>query len=80
MGCFNQLHSCLSSPFFNYDIGSRIKVLNQRLDSIKEWSAAFSFINFSSYDDHGSKVHASRAAFAGREMSGAQGWSTGQVS
>ncbi|KAK1610185.1 hypothetical protein QYE76_033858 [Lolium multiflorum] len=70
MGCFNKLLSCLSSPLFNYDIGSRIKVLNQRLDSIKERSAAFSFINLSSYDDRGSKVHASRAAFAGRETSG----------
>jgi hypothetical protein len=70
IGCFNKLLSCLSSPLFNYDIGSRIKVLNQRLDSIKERSAAFSFTNLSSYDDHGSKVHASRAAFAGRETSG----------
>jgi hypothetical protein len=70
MGCFNQLLFCLRSPLFNYDIGSRIKALNQRLDSIKERSAAFSFINISSYDDYGSKVHSSRASFAGRETSG----------
>lgn len=70
VGCFNKLLFCLRSPLSTYDIGSRIKVLNQRLHSIKERSAAFSFINLGSYSDHGSKVHASRAAFAGRETSG----------
>ncbi|XP_048550586.1 disease resistance RPP13-like protein 4 [Triticum urartu] len=69
-GCFNQLFSCLRSPLFTHDISSRIKVLNQRLDNIKERSAAFSFINLGSYDDHGGKVHASLVASPSRETSG----------
>ncbi|XP_037467332.1 putative disease resistance protein RGA3 [Triticum dicoccoides] len=53
-GCFNPLLFCMRNPFHAHEIGTRIKALNQRLDSIKERSAAFNFINLRSYEDHSS--------------------------
>ncbi|VAI82097.1 unnamed protein product [Triticum turgidum subsp. durum] len=59
-GCCNPLLFCLRNPFHAREIGTRIKALNQRLDSIKERSAAFDFINLASYKDcHSSNAHAS---------------------
>ncbi|KAM0900480.1 hypothetical protein ACQ4PT_020613 [Festuca glaucescens] len=70
-GSFNPLLFCLRNPFHVHEIGIRIKALNQRLDIIKERSAAFSFINLGSYEDrHSSKVHASRHGISSRETSG----------
>ncbi|KAI4966197.1 hypothetical protein ZWY2020_042043 [Hordeum vulgare] len=52
-GCFNPLLLCIRNPFHAREIGIRIKALNQRLDAIKERSAAFNFINLGSYyQDH----------------------------
>ncbi|VAI82129.1 unnamed protein product [Triticum turgidum subsp. durum] len=57
-GCCNPLLFCLRNPFHAREIGTRIKALNQRLDSIKERSAAFNFINLGSYEDcHRSNVN-----------------------
>ncbi|VAI94317.1 unnamed protein product [Triticum turgidum subsp. durum] len=53
-----------------HDISTRIKVLNQRLDSIKEQSAAFGFINLGSNEDHSSNMHISHRGNPSREMSG----------
>ncbi|TVU26663.1 hypothetical protein EJB05_29218, partial [Eragrostis curvula] len=50
-GCFNPLLFCMRNPLFAHDIGNRIKKLNQRLDDIKERSAAFNFINLGSEED-----------------------------
>ncbi|KAF7105350.1 hypothetical protein CFC21_106169 [Triticum aestivum] len=59
-GCCNPLLFCMRNPFHAREIGTRIKALNQRLDSIKERSAAFNFINLRSYEDcHSSNVHIS---------------------
>jgi hypothetical protein len=70
-GCFNPLLFCMRNPSHAREIGTRIKALNKRLDSIKERSAAFSFINLVSYEDrHSSKVHASSHGNPGRETSG----------
>lgn len=60
---------CLRNPLHARDIGIRIKKLNQKLDAIKERSAAFGFINFGSYEDRRSKVQPSRLS-ASRETSG----------
>ncbi|XP_062182919.1 putative disease resistance protein RGA1 [Phragmites australis] len=69
MGCFNPLLFCMRNPLFAYDIGTRIKKLNKKLDDIKERSASFSFINLGSYEDQASrKVISSR--LANRETSG----------
>lgn len=70
-GCFNPLLFCMRNPSHAREIGTCIKALNKRLDSIKERSAAFSFINLVSYEDrHSSKVHASSHGNPGRETSG----------
>ncbi|KAM0856306.1 hypothetical protein ACQ4PT_049209 [Festuca glaucescens] len=70
-GCFNPLLFCRRNPSHAHEIGTRIKALNKRLDSIKERSAAFSFINLVSYEDrHSSKVHASSHGNPGHETSG----------
>uniref|UniRef100_A0A8I7BGA7 Uncharacterized protein n=1 Tax=Hordeum vulgare subsp. vulgare TaxID=112509 RepID=A0A8I7BGA7_HORVV len=70
VGCFNPLLFCMRNPSHAHDIGTRIKVLNKRLDTIKERSAAFSFISLGSYEDHGSKVHNFHSGNTGRETSG----------
>ncbi|CAM0953235.1 unnamed protein product [Alopecurus aequalis] len=51
VGCCNPLLFCLRNPRFAHEIGGRIKKLNQTLDSIKERSAAFSFLHLDSYED-----------------------------
>ncbi|KAM3310101.1 hypothetical protein ACQJBY_031037 [Aegilops geniculata] len=51
MGCCNPLLFCLRNPHFAHEIGGRMKKLNQTLDSIKDRSAAFSFLSLSSYED-----------------------------
>nr|UBY07624.1 NBS-LRR disease resistance protein [Dasypyrum villosum] len=70
VGCFNPLLFCMRNPSHAHDIGTRIKALNKRLDTIKERSAAFSFINLGSYHDHNSKVQASHFGNKRRETSG----------
>ncbi|KAL6653865.1 hypothetical protein ACP70R_008797 [Stipagrostis hirtigluma subsp. patula] len=42
--CCSSLLFCLRSPLFAHDIGNCIKVLNQRLDGIKERSTQFGFV------------------------------------
>ncbi|KQJ87092.1 hypothetical protein BRADI_4g09291v3 [Brachypodium distachyon] len=69
MACWNPLLFCLRNPLHARDIGIRIKELNQKLDAIKERSAAFGFINLGSYEDRRSKVQPSRLS-ASRETSG----------
>uniref|UniRef100_A0A453Q7K1 NB-ARC domain-containing protein n=1 Tax=Aegilops tauschii subsp. strangulata TaxID=200361 RepID=A0A453Q7K1_AEGTS len=59
MGCCNPLLFCLRNPLFAHEIGTRIRALNQKLDAIKERSAAFGF-DLASYEDSCSKVHSSR--------------------
>ncbi|KAF7082585.1 hypothetical protein CFC21_086449 [Triticum aestivum] len=82
VGCFNPLLFCLDAGYFNplllcmrnpshaHGIATRIKVLNKRLDTIKERSAAFSFVNLGSYEDRGSKVHSFHSQNTSRETSG----------
>ncbi|XBI43864.1 hypothetical protein VPH35_108581 [Triticum aestivum] len=70
VGCFNPLLFCMRNPSHAHDIGTRIKALNKRLDTIKERSAAFSFINLGSYEDRGNKVHGSHSGDTRRETSG----------
>ncbi|XP_044429992.1 putative disease resistance protein At1g50180 [Triticum aestivum] len=50
-GCCNPLLFCMRNPFHAREIGTRIKALNQRLDSIKQRSATSNFINLGSYED-----------------------------
>nr|XP_020168297.1 disease resistance protein RGA2 isoform X3 [Aegilops tauschii subsp. strangulata]XP_020168298.1 disease resistance protein RGA2 isoform X3 [Aegilops tauschii subsp. strangulata] len=69
-GCFNPLLFCMRNPCHAHEIGTRIKKLNKRLDSIKERSAAFSFINLRSYEDHSSNAYASRHGNPSRETVG----------
>jgi hypothetical protein len=61
-GCLNTLLFCLRNPLHAHDIGSRIKKLNQRLDDIRERSAAFNFIDLSTYKDSIGKVTPSHLA------------------
>ncbi|XP_044429991.1 putative disease resistance protein RGA3 [Triticum aestivum] len=68
--CCNPLLFCMRNPFHAHEIGTRIKKLNQRLDSIKERSIAFNFINLGSYEDHYSNAHASRHGNPSRETVG----------
>ncbi|KAM3296671.1 hypothetical protein ACQJBY_038825 [Aegilops geniculata] len=70
VGCFNPLLFCMRNPSHAHDIGTRIKALNKRLDTIKERSAAFRFINLGSYEDRGSKIHGSHSGNTRRETSG----------
>ncbi|KQJ87616.1 hypothetical protein BRADI_4g12313v3, partial [Brachypodium distachyon] len=69
-GCFNPLLFCIQNPFHAHDIGSRIERLNKRLDSIKDRSAAFGFINLGSYEVRGRNIHALRPGNSSRETSG----------
>ncbi|EMS53596.1 hypothetical protein TRIUR3_04336 [Triticum urartu] len=70
-GCRNPLLFCMRNPFHAREIGTRIKALNQRLDSIKQRSAPFNFINLGSYEDcHSSNAHASRHGNPSRETVG----------
>ncbi|TVU26666.1 hypothetical protein EJB05_29221, partial [Eragrostis curvula] len=67
-GCFNPLMFCMRNPLFAHDIGSRIKKLNQRLDDIKERSAAFNFINLGSEEDR--RRNSTSLRSSNRETSG----------
>uniref|UniRef100_A0A8R7JW06 Disease resistance RPP13-like protein 1 n=2 Tax=Triticum urartu TaxID=4572 RepID=A0A8R7JW06_TRIUA len=70
-GCCNPLLFCLRNLFHAREIGTRIKALNQRLDNIKQRSAAFNFINLGSYEDcHSSNAHASCQGNPSRETVG----------
>ncbi|KAM3215650.1 hypothetical protein ACQJBY_067592 [Aegilops geniculata] len=69
-GCFNPLLFCMRNPSHAHEIGTRIKKLNKRLDSIKERSAAFNFINLGSYEDHNNNVHGFRHGNPSRETVG----------
>ncbi|KAI4979051.1 hypothetical protein ZWY2020_015804 [Hordeum vulgare] len=69
-GCFNPLLFCMRNPSHAHHIATRIKALNKRLDTIKERSAAFSFIPLGSYEDHGRKAHGSHSRNTRRETSG----------
>ncbi|KAL6870764.1 hypothetical protein ACP4OV_014612 [Aristida adscensionis] len=62
LGCFNPLLFCLRNPLHAHDIGSQIKNLNQRLDSIRRRSKNFNFINLSSYDHHSTLLPSARLA------------------
>jgi len=70
VGCFNPLLFCMRNPSHAHNIGTRIKELNKGLDTIKERSAAFSFINLGSYEDRSSMMQASRFGNPRRETSG----------
>ncbi|XBI05491.1 hypothetical protein VPH35_133652 [Triticum aestivum] len=71
VGCFNPLLFCMRNPSHAHEIGTRIKALNKKLDSIKEGSAAFNFINLQSYEDHhSSNDHATRHGSSSRETVG----------
>ncbi|VAI42163.1 unnamed protein product [Triticum turgidum subsp. durum] len=70
MWCFNPLLFCMRNPSHAHDIGTRIKALNKRLNTIKEQSTAFSFINLSAYEDRSSKVQTSNSGNTSRETSG----------
>ncbi|KAF7105363.1 hypothetical protein CFC21_106177 [Triticum aestivum] len=65
-GCYNPFLFCMRNPFHAREIGTRIKALSQRLDSIKQRSAAFNFINLGSYEEHSSSRHGNPS----RETSG----------
>ncbi|XBI05558.1 hypothetical protein VPH35_133714 [Triticum aestivum] len=69
-GCFNPLLFCMRNPSHAHEIGTRIKKLNMRLDSIKERSAAFNFINLGSYEDHNYNVHGFHQGNPSRETVG----------
>ncbi|EMS53594.1 hypothetical protein TRIUR3_04333 [Triticum urartu] len=71
VGCFNPLLFCMRNPSHAHEIGTRIKALNQRLNSIKERSAAFKFINLGSYEGrHSSNANASQHGNPSRETTG----------
>ncbi|KAL6658412.1 hypothetical protein ACP70R_003998 [Stipagrostis hirtigluma subsp. patula] len=61
-GCFNSFLFCMRNPHHAHEIGSRIKSLNQRLDSIKKRSEGFNFINLGSYEDRDRQLATSRLA------------------
>jgi hypothetical protein len=67
-GCLNPLLFCMRNPCYAREIGTRIRALNKRLDTIKERSAAFNFINLASYKDRRtSMTHASWNGGSSRE-------------
>ncbi|KAF7076947.1 hypothetical protein CFC21_081545 [Triticum aestivum] len=51
MGCLNPLLFCMRSPLHTHDIGTRIKALNQKLDSICKRGRSFNFIKLEAYQD-----------------------------
>jgi hypothetical protein len=50
-GCCQSLFFCLRNPVFAHRIGSRIKELNQRLDTIYKDAERFKFVNLDSYPE-----------------------------
>ncbi|KAL6658409.1 hypothetical protein ACP70R_003995 [Stipagrostis hirtigluma subsp. patula] len=61
-GCFNSFLFFMRNPHHAHEIGTRIKNLNQRLDSIKRRSEGFNFIDLGSYEDRNRQLAASRLA------------------
>ncbi|KAF7077325.1 hypothetical protein CFC21_081885 [Triticum aestivum] len=70
VGCFNPLLFCLRNPHHAHVIGSRIKVLNKKLDSIYERIGPLKLINLSSFEDRRSKEQASHSGNPRRETGG----------
>uniref|UniRef100_A0ACD5WPP9 Uncharacterized protein n=1 Tax=Avena sativa TaxID=4498 RepID=A0ACD5WPP9_AVESA len=50
-GCFQPLLFCLRNPVFAHETGSRIKKLNEELDSIRKDATKLNFINLGSYQE-----------------------------
>ncbi|KAM0890898.1 hypothetical protein ACQ4PT_026754 [Festuca glaucescens] len=50
-GCFQPLLFCLRNPVFAHETGSRIKKLNEELDTIRKDATKLNFINLSSYQE-----------------------------
>ncbi|EMS64292.1 Putative disease resistance protein RGA1 [Triticum urartu] len=51
VGCLNPLLFCMRNPLHAHDIGSRIKALNQKLDSICKRGRSFDFIELQAYQE-----------------------------
>ncbi|XP_044390764.1 uncharacterized protein [Triticum aestivum] len=56
LGCFNPLLLCTRNPLHARDIGTRIKVLNRKLDDISERGAKGFYLGLSK--DRGGRMHA----------------------
>ena len=52
-GCFQPLLFCLRNPVFAHETGSRIKKLNEELDTIRKDATKLNFINLGSYQENG---------------------------
>jgi hypothetical protein len=50
-GCFQPLLFCLRNPVFAHEMGSRIKQLNEELDTICKDATKLNFINLGSYQE-----------------------------
>ncbi|XP_047070968.1 putative disease resistance RPP13-like protein 1 [Lolium rigidum] len=50
-GCFQPLLFCLRNPVFAHETGSRIKKLNEDLDTIRKDATKLNFINLGSYQE-----------------------------
>ncbi|KAM0859100.1 hypothetical protein ACQ4PT_047420 [Festuca glaucescens] len=50
-GCFQPLLFCLRNPVFAHETGSRIKKLNEELDTIRKDATKLNFINLGSYQE-----------------------------
>ncbi|CAM0877326.1 unnamed protein product [Alopecurus aequalis] len=69
VGCFNPLLFCMwRNPLYAHDISTRIRMLTERLDVIKEQAADFNFIKPYSYEDW--QVNASHNMPGDHSMSG----------
>lgn len=51
MGCLNPLLFCMRNPLHAHDIGTRIKELNEKLDSICKRGRSFDFVKLEAYQD-----------------------------
>ncbi|KAI4998881.1 hypothetical protein ZWY2020_054223 [Hordeum vulgare] len=51
MGCLNPLLYCMRNPLHAHDIGTRIKELNEKLDSISKRGRSFDFVKLEAYQD-----------------------------
>uniref|UniRef100_A0ACD5Z129 Uncharacterized protein n=1 Tax=Avena sativa TaxID=4498 RepID=A0ACD5Z129_AVESA len=50
-GCFQPLLFCIRNPVFAHETGSRIKKLNEELDTIRKDATKLNFINLGSYQE-----------------------------
>jgi len=50
-GCFQPLLFCIRNPAFAHETGSRIKKLNEELDTIRKDATKLNFINLGSYQE-----------------------------